>query len=113
MDITQLTIKKDILDIKLRDITMANKSHNKTGGINGHWNHGSERPMLLLKTTCHKTHLVVLKWTIKASLNLVDPLVSNGASTGRNRTLFDVSCTQGHHVATLGEEQHHSKKMAQ
>jgi hypothetical protein len=57
-DLTQLTIKKDILGIKLRDITMANRSHNKTSGNNGHWSHGSKRPMLLMKTMCHKTHLV-------------------------------------------------------
>ena len=41
--------------------------------------------MLLLKTTSHKTSFVTLKRTIGASLNLVDPLTSDGTDSGRKR----------------------------
>jgi hypothetical protein len=33
--------------------------------------------LLLLKTTCNKTHLIALKRTVKMSLNLIDPLTSD------------------------------------
>lgn len=41
--------------------------------------------MLLLKDTSHKTSFVVLKRTIGASLNLVEPLTSDRMNTWRKR----------------------------
>jgi hypothetical protein len=41
--------------------------------------------LLLLKATSHKTRFVALKRSIKASLNLVDPLACDGTNTGRRR----------------------------
>ena len=40
-------------------------------------------PLLLLKTTGHKTSFVALKRTIGASLKLVDPLAGDGTDIGR------------------------------
>jgi hypothetical protein len=39
--------------------------------------------ILLLKTTSNKTSLIALKRTIKASLNLIDPLTSDQTNTWR------------------------------
>ena len=39
--------------------------------------------MLVLKDTSHKTSFVALKRTIRASLNLVDPLAGDGPDTRR------------------------------
>ena len=41
--------------------------------------------MLVLKTKCHKTHLVALKRTIRASLKLLDTLGSDKRNIRRNR----------------------------
>jgi hypothetical protein len=41
--------------------------------------------MLLLKTPSNQASLVPLNRSIRASLNLVDPLASNGNSTRRKR----------------------------
>jgi hypothetical protein len=80
--ITQLTIKKDILHIKLRDGPLPNRSHNKKGVNSGHMSNMSKSliiitSLLLLKTTSNKTSLIALKRTIRASLNLIDPLTSD------------------------------------
>ena len=39
--------------------------------------------LLLLKTMSHKTSIVTLERTIRASLNLIDPLELNGTNIGR------------------------------
>jgi hypothetical protein len=41
--------------------------------------------LLLLEATSHKTRFVALKRSIRASLNLIDPLACNGTNTGRRR----------------------------
>jgi hypothetical protein len=41
--------------------------------------------LLLLEAMSHKTHFVALKRSIRASLNLVDPLACDGMNTGRRR----------------------------
>jgi hypothetical protein len=41
--------------------------------------------LLLLKATSHKTCFIVLKTSIRASLNFVDPLARDGMNTGRRR----------------------------
>ena len=86
--LTQLTIEKGVLNVKLRHRPMTNRSHNKESADNGHVGHRSEcliiiASLLLLKTTGHKTRFVALKTTIRASLNLVDPLAGDGTNTGR------------------------------
>jgi hypothetical protein len=80
--ITQLTIKKDILNIKLRDGPLLNRSHDKKSVNSGHMSNRSKSliiimTLLLLKITSNKTSLIVLKRTIRASLNLIDPLTSD------------------------------------
>jgi hypothetical protein len=78
--LTQLTIKKDILNIKLKDRPLPNRSHDKKSA-----NSGSNMSksliiimtLLLLKTTSNKTSLIALKRTVRASLNLIDPLTSD------------------------------------
>jgi hypothetical protein len=80
--LTQLTIKKDILYIKLRDGSLMNKSHNKESVNSGHMSNMSKSliiimTVLLLKTTSNKTGLIALKRTIRASLNLIDSLTSD------------------------------------
>jgi hypothetical protein len=88
--LTQLTIKKSILNIKLRHRPMSNRGHNEKGANSGHMGHRSKclivvTNMHLLKSTSHKTSFVTLKRIIRASLNLVDPLTHDGTNTGRKR----------------------------
>jgi hypothetical protein len=82
----QLTIKKDILHIKLRDGPLLNRSHNKKSVNSDHMSNMSKSliiitTLLLLKTMSNKTSLIALKRTIRASLNLIDPLTSNRMNT--------------------------------
>jgi hypothetical protein len=84
--LTQLTIKKDILHIKLRDGPAPNKSHDKKNVNSGHMSNMSKSliiisVMLLLKITSNKTCLISLKRTIKVSLNLIYPLTSDQMNT--------------------------------
>jgi hypothetical protein len=53
----------------------------------GHWGKGLiiVTALLLLEATSHKTRFVALKRSIRAGLNLVDPLVCDGTNTGRRR----------------------------
>jgi hypothetical protein len=82
----QLTIKKDILHIKLRDGPSPNRSHGKKSVNSSHMSNRSKSliiisTMLLLKTTSNKTSLISLKRTIRASLNLIYPLTSDRTNT--------------------------------
>jgi hypothetical protein len=84
--LTQLTIKKCILHIKLRDGLAPNRSHGKKSANSGHMSNRSKSliiisTMLLLKTTSNKTGLIPLKRTIRASLNLIYPLTSDQTNT--------------------------------
>lgn len=79
---TQLTIKKDILDIKLRDGPLTNRAHNKKSVNRGHMSNRSKHvimitTMLLLKTTSNKTSFITLKRTITAGHDLVNPFTGN------------------------------------
>jgi hypothetical protein len=80
--LTQLTIKKDIIHIKLRDGSLPNRSHNKKSVNSGPLSNMSKSliiitTLLLLKTTSNETSLIALKRPIKASLNLIEPLTSD------------------------------------
>jgi hypothetical protein len=84
--LTQLTIKKDILHIKLRYVPLPNRSHNKKSVNSGHMSNRSKSliimaTLLLLKITSNETSLIVLKRIIRASLNLIDPLTSDRTNT--------------------------------
>jgi hypothetical protein len=84
--LTQLTIKKCILHIKLRDGPALNRSHGKKSANSGHMSNRSKSliiisTMLLLKTTSNKMGLIPLKRTIRASLNLIYPLTSDQTNT--------------------------------
>jgi hypothetical protein len=84
--LTQLTIKKDILHIKLRDGTTPNRSHDKKSVNSDHMSNKSKSlniisTMLLLKITSNKTGLIQIKRTIRASLNLIYPLISDRTNT--------------------------------
>src|SRR3954465_6534240 len=88
--LTQLTIGKSVLNIKLGHKPVTNKSNNKKSTHSGHMSHRSKgliivTTMLLLKTTSHKTHFVALKRSIRAGLNLIDPLTHDRTNTGRGR----------------------------
>jgi hypothetical protein len=100
--LTQLTIKKDILHIKLRDGPAPNRSHSKKSVNSGHMSNRSKSliiisTMLLLKTTSNKIDLIPLKRTIRASLNLIYSLTSD--QTNMWGTRHKISCasqsTQG------------------
>jgi hypothetical protein len=61
----QLTIRKDILYIKLKDGPSLNRSHDKKSADDGHMSNRSKSLiiitiMLLLKTTDNKTSLIAL-----------------------------------------------------
>jgi hypothetical protein len=84
--LTQLSIEKSVLDIKLRHRPITNRSHSEKSADSGHVGYGSERliiiaSLLLLKATSHKTSFVTLKRTIGASLDLIDPLACDGTNT--------------------------------
>jgi hypothetical protein len=88
--LTQLTIKKDILHIKLRHRPFSNRSHGKKSVNSGHMSNMSKNliiisTMLLLKTMSNKTSLIALKRTIRASLNHIDPLTSDRTNTWGTR----------------------------
>jgi hypothetical protein len=70
----QLAIQKSILDIELEDGPLSNRSNNKKSPNSVHVSNKSKSlviatPMLLLKTTRHKTCLVALKRAIRSSLD--------------------------------------------
>jgi hypothetical protein len=84
--LTQLTIKKGILHIMLRDGSLPNRSHNKKSANSGHMSNMSKSLIiimivLMLKTISNETSLIALKRTIRASLNLIDPLTSDRTNT--------------------------------
>jgi hypothetical protein len=78
----QLTIKKCILHIKLRDGPLLNRSHNKKSVNIGHMSNRSKNLIIImtwlqLKTTSNNTSLITLKITVRSSLNLINPLTSD------------------------------------
>jgi hypothetical protein len=80
--LTEFTVKKGILHIKLRYRPLTNRSHNKKSVNSGHMSHRCKYliivpTMLPLKTTRYKMSFVALKRTIRAGLNLVNLLTSN------------------------------------
>ena len=89
----QLTIKKEILDIKLRDRPVANISHNekcaKAMGANAHCSlgHVPEESLAPLDELCNtqENHQCI---------NIIDTLTSDGTSTGRKRN--DIPCADAH-----------------
>jgi hypothetical protein len=81
--------------IKLRDGQLPNRSHDKKSVNSGHMSNRSKRLIIIttllpLKTTSNKTSLIVLKRTIRASLNLIDPLASDRTNTWE--TGHKISC---------------------
>jgi hypothetical protein len=93
--ITQLTIKKCILHIKLRNGPLLNRSHDKKSANSGHMSNGGKSltiisTVLLLKTTSNKRSLIVLKRTIRVSLNLIDSLTSD--QTNKWGTRHKIPC---------------------
>jgi hypothetical protein len=88
--LTQLTIEKGVLNIKLRHRPVANRGDNKKSVHGGQMSHMSKSliivtALLLLKATSHKTHFIALKRSIRAGLNFVDPLARDGTNTRRRR----------------------------
>jgi hypothetical protein len=86
--LSQLIIKEGILHIKLRDRPLPNRSHGKKSVNSGNMSNRSKSliiitTLLLLKTTSNKMILIALKRTIRASLNLIDPLTSDRTNTWR------------------------------
>jgi hypothetical protein len=86
--LTQLTIEKGVLNIKLRHRPVANRGDSKKSVHSGHMSHRSKTliivtALLLLKATSHKTRFIALKRSIRAGLNFVDPLARDGTNTGR------------------------------
>jgi hypothetical protein len=88
--LTQLTIEKGVLNIKLRHRPVANRGDNKKSAHSGHMSHRSKiliivTALLLLKATSRKTRFIAHKRSIRAGLNFVDPLRRDGTNTGRRR----------------------------
>lgn len=86
----QLTIKKGILDIKMRDGPLTDRGHSKESANSSHMSNMRKglvivTTMLLLKTTSNQTGLIMLKRTIRLSLNLIDPFTSNRTNMRRKR----------------------------
>jgi hypothetical protein len=80
--LTQLSIKKGILAIELKDGTLLNRSNNEKNPYSGHVGNGSKSNLIvttvfLLKGMCDKTGLLALKRAIRSSLDLMDPFASN------------------------------------
>jgi hypothetical protein len=88
--LTQLTIEKGVLNIKLRYRPVANRGDNKKSAHSGHMSHRSKSliivmALLLLKATSHKMRFIALKRSIRTGLNFIDPLACDGTNTGRRR----------------------------
>jgi hypothetical protein len=86
----QLIIEKYVLNNKPRHRLVVNRGHDKKSAHSGHMGHMSKRvilimALLLLEATSHKTRFVELKTSIRASLNLVEPLACYGTNMGRRR----------------------------
>jgi hypothetical protein len=84
--LTQFTIKKGIIHIKLRDGPLLNRSHDKKSVNSGHMSNRSKSliiitTLLLLKIMSNKMGLIALKRTVRASLNLIDLLTSDRQNT--------------------------------
>jgi hypothetical protein len=88
--LTQLTIDKGVLNIKMRYRPVTNRGDSKKSPHSGHMIHKSKSfiivmALLLLKATSHKTRFIALKRSIRDGLNFVDPLARDGTNTGRRR----------------------------
>jgi hypothetical protein len=88
--LTQLTIKKVILYIKLRDGPLR---HDKKSVNSGHMSNWRKSliiitTLLLLKITGNKTSLIALNRTVRASLNLIYPLTSDWTNMWRTRYMI-------------------------
>jgi hypothetical protein len=88
--LTQLSIEKCVLNIKLRHIPVANRGHGKKSVHGGYMSHRCKSliiimTLLLQEAMSHKTRFVALKRSIRASLDLVDPLACDGTNIGRRR----------------------------
>jgi hypothetical protein len=88
--LTQLTIEKCVLNVKLRHRPVTNRGHSKKSVHSGHMRHRGKgliivMALLQLEATSHKTRFIALKRFIRVGLNLVDPLTCNGMNTGRRR----------------------------
>jgi hypothetical protein len=86
--LTQLTIKKCILHIKLRDGPLPNRSYSNKSVNSGYMSNKSKSliiimTLLLLKSTSNETSFIAIKGTIRASINLIDPLTSDQMNTWR------------------------------
>jgi hypothetical protein len=84
----QLTIKKCILHIKLRDGPLLNRSYSNKSVNSDHMSNKSKSliiimTLLLLKSMSNETSFIALKGTIRASLNLIDSLTSDQMNTWR------------------------------
>jgi hypothetical protein len=96
--LTQLTIEKGVLNIKLRHRPVANRGDCKKSAHSGHMSHRSKSliivtALLLLKATSHKTRFIALERSIRASLNFVDPLAHDGTNTRRRRNKIPSAST--------------------
>jgi hypothetical protein len=96
--LTQLTIEKGVLNIMLRHRPVANRGDSKKSAHSGHMSHMGKSliivmALLLLKATSHKTCFIALKRSIRAGLNFVDPLESDGTDTGRRRNKIPSAST--------------------
>jgi hypothetical protein len=79
VDLMQLTVKKSILHVKLRDSQQMNRGHRNKSTNDSHVSNRSKSllivmTVLLLKATGNKTHFKALNRAIKADADLVDPL---------------------------------------
>jgi hypothetical protein len=75
----QLTVKKSILHVKLRDGPLTNRGHCNKSMNGGPVSNKSKglfivTVVLLLKTTGNKTRFIALYRAIRAGLDLIDPL---------------------------------------
>jgi hypothetical protein len=77
--IKKLTIKKSIINIKLRDGPLLNICHNNKSVNSGHMSNRSKSLIIittvfLLKPMGHKLSYIVLKISIRVGLSLIDHL---------------------------------------
>jgi hypothetical protein len=86
----QLTIKKNIFHIKLRDGSLMNRGHCNESMNGGPVNNRSKSLLivmiiLLLRTTSNKTCFIVLNRAIRVCLDFIDPLARDQNSRRRVR----------------------------
>jgi hypothetical protein len=97
--LTQFSIEESVQNIKLRHRPVSNESNSKKSVHGGHMSHIGKgliivTAVLLRKATSHKMRFIVLKRSIRAGLNFIDPFAHDGTNREGERQDPRCQCAQ-------------------